>query len=104
MIGPETDEFDATYGKLMGILSLKMLYSMSKIYSEAYEESHMLEFLDILNKFRQGDCVTRNSSANFLKFIKSFSENFHGLQKYLALSPNDSTIMGGSLIFAVPLE
>lgn len=93
LIAPETDEFDTTYGKLMGILSLKILYFMSKIYSEAYEETHMLQFLDALGKFRQGDCVTRNSSTNFLKFIKSFLENFHGPQQYISLSPNDSTIM-----------
>ena len=104
LIAPEVDEFDATYGKLMGILSLKILYFMSKIYSEAYEESHMLQFLDALRKFRQGDCVTRNSSTNFLKFIKTFLENFHGPQQYISMCPNDSTIMGWSVIFSMPLE
>ncbi len=104
LIAPETDEFDATYGKLMGILSLKILYFMSKIYSEAYEETNMLQFLDALKKFRQGDCVTRNSSTNFIKFIKIFHKNFHGPQKYISLSPSDSTIMWWSLIFAMPLE
>ncbi|MCX6824925.1 MAG: hypothetical protein NTY80_01755 [candidate division SR1 bacterium] len=104
LISPETDEFDITYGKLMGAISIKVLYHMSKIYSESYEESHMLQLLQSLTKFREGDCVTRNSSTNFLKFIKSFLENFHGSEEYISLSPNDSTIMGGSLVFAVPLE
>ena len=104
LIAPETDEFDSTYGKLMGILSLKVLYFMSKIYSEAYEEIHMLQFLDALKKFRQGDCVTRNSSTNFIKFIKTFHKNFHGPQQYISLLPSDSTIMWWSLIFAMPLE
>ncbi len=104
LIAPETDEFDMTYGKLMGTISLKILYYMSKIYSEAYEETHMLQFLDSLRKLRQADCVTRNSSTNFLKFIKSFLENFHGPQQYISVSPNDSTIMWWSLIFAMPLE
>ena len=104
LIAPETDEFDSTYGKLMGILSLKVLYFMSKIYSEAYEETHMLQFLDALKKFRQGDCVTRNSSTNFIKFIKTFHKNFHGPQQYISLLPSDSTIMWWSLIFAMPLE
>jgi len=93
LIAPETDEFDLTYGKLMGAMSLKILYYMSKIYSEAYEENHMLQFLDSLRKLRQADCVTRNSSMNFLKFIKTFLENFNGPQQYISLSPNDSTIM-----------
>ena len=104
LIAPETDEFDLTYGKLMGAMSLKILYYMSKIYSEAYEENHMLQFLDSLRKLRQADCVTRNSSTNFLKFIKTFLENFNGPQQYISLSPNDSTIMWWSLSFAMPLE
>ncbi len=104
LIAPETDEFDLTYGKLMGAMSLKILYYMSKIYSEAYEENHMLQFLDSLRKLRQADCVTRNSSMNFLKFIKTFLENFNGPQQYISLSPNDSTIMWWSLSFAMPLE
>jgi len=104
LISPETDEFDATYGKLMGTISLKILYYMSKIYSESYEEDHMLQFLESLRKFRQADCVTRRSSRNYLKFIKSLLENFHGPQWYISLSPNDSTIMWWSLVFAMPLE
>lgn len=104
LIAPETDEFDMTYGKLMGAISIKVLYHMSKIYAESYEETHMLEFLEALRKLRQGDCVTRNSSTNFLKFIKAFLENFQGQEQYMSLSPNDSTIMWWSLVFAVPLE
>lgn len=34
LILPEIDEFDMTYGKIMGAMSLKILYYMSKIYSE----------------------------------------------------------------------
>jgi len=104
LIAPETDEFDMTYGKLMGTISLKILYYMSKIYSEAYEETHMLQFLDSMRKREQADCVTRSSSTNFLKFIKSFLENIHGQQQYISLSPNDSTIMWWALTFAMPLE
>lgn len=104
LISPETDEFDATYGKIMWAISIKILFYISKVYSEAYEETHMLQLLDSLRKLRQADCVTRNSSTNFLKFIKAFLENFHGAQQYFSLSPNDSTIMGWSLVFAMPLE
>lgn len=101
---PETDEFDLTYGNIMWAMSLKILYYMSKIYAETYEETHILHFLDALRKMRQADCVTRNSSINFLKFIKSFLENIKAPQQYIALTPNDSTIMWWSLVFAMPLE
>lgn len=104
LVAPEADEFAMTYGKIMGVMSMRILYYMAKIHSEAYEEDHMVEFLDALRKFRQADSVTRRSSKNFLKFIKSILENFHGPQGYIGLSPNDSTIMGGCLTFAMPLE
>ncbi len=107
LIHPETDEFDLTYGKLMGIISLKILFFMSKIYRDGYDEFNVLQLLDSLKKLRQGDCVTRDSSSVFLKFISDITEHFHASStsaKYLSLSPNDSTIMGWSLIFAMPLE
>lgn len=104
LVDAEHDAFDITYGNLMGIISLKILYFMSKLYSEAYDENHMLQFLEAVKKMRQGDEVTRESSPNFLKFIKSFLESFEGPQQYISLSPNDSTVMGGSLTFAMPLE
>jgi len=38
LIAPETDEFELVYGKMMGIISLKILYFMSKIYTDGYDE------------------------------------------------------------------
>ncbi len=93
LIGTEADEISLTYGKLMGIISLKILFFMSKMYRDGYDEFNMLQLLDSLRKLRQGDCVTRDSSSVFLEFIKDILENFPGSSKYLSLSPNDSTIM-----------
>lgn len=104
LVAPETDEFAMTYGKIMGTLSMKILYYMAKIHSEAYEEDHMIQFLETLRMYRQADCVTRRSSKNYLKFIKSLLDNYTGPQWYIGLSPNDSTIMGGCMTFAMPLE
>jgi len=104
LIAPETDEFDMTYGKLMWSISMRILHYMSKIYSEAYEEDHILQFFESLRKYRQADCVTRKSSKTYLKFIKIFLESFHGPQGYISLSPNDSTIMWWCVIVTMPLE
>ncbi len=104
LVAPETDEFAMTYGKLMGTISMKILYYMAKIHSEAYEEDYMIQFLETLRMYRQADCVTRRSSKNYLKFIKSLLDNYSGPQWYIGLSPNDSTIMGGCMTFAMPLE
>ena len=104
LIQPEVDEFQLTYGKLMWIISLKMLYFMSRMYLNGYDETNMLHFLDTVKKLRQWDSVTRHSSTVFLSFIKKLLERFNGSSKYLSLAPNDSTIMGWCLIFAMPLE
>lgn len=104
LIQPEVDEFELTYGKLMWIISLKILYFMSKIYLNGYDESNMLSFLDTVKKMRQWDSVTRHGSTTFLSFIKKILERFNGSAKYLSLAPNDTTIMGGCLIYAMPLE
>jgi hypothetical protein len=93
LILPEGDESELIYGKLMGILSLKIFYSMANMYRDGYDELTMLQLLDVLKKLRQGDCVTRDSSSTYLSFIKHVLEYFHGAAKYLALFPNDSTIM-----------
>jgi len=104
LVAPEIDEFAMTYGKIMGVMSMKILYYMSKIHSEAYEEDHMIQFLETLRMYRQADCVTRRSSKTYLKFIKSLLDNYTWPQWYIWLSPNDSTIMGWCLTFAMPLE
>lgn len=104
LIAPQTDEFELVYGKMMGIISLKILYFMSKIYADGYDEFNVTGLLDALRKRRQTDCVTRDSSSTFLTMIKHLLENFHGAPKHFSLCPNDSTIMGWSLIFATPLE
>jgi len=80
LVAPETDEFAMTYGKIMGVISMKILYYMAKIYSETYEEDYMIQFLETLRMYRQADCITRRSSKNYLKFIKSLLDNYTGLQ------------------------
>ena len=85
---PEGDESELIYGKLMGILSLKVFYAMSNMYRDGYDELTMLQLLDVLKKLRQGDCVTRDSSSTYLSFMKHILEYFHGAAKYLALFPS----------------
>lgn len=104
LIEPERDEFTHTYGKLMGIMSLRMLYFMAKVYRNGYDENSMLLLIETLKKVRQADSATKSSSNSFLKVIKTFLERFEWGAKYLSIAPNDSTIMWWSLLFMVPLE
>jgi len=93
LIAPDTDEFELIYGKMMGIISLKILHFLGKIYSDGYDEENVTQLLDALRKRRQTDCVTRDSSSTFLNMIKHLLENFHGLPKHFSICANDSTIM-----------
>ncbi len=104
LIEPENDEFTHTYGKMMWIISLKMLYFMAKVYRSWYDESSVLALLDTFKKLRQADCATRDSSHTFLRCIKTMLEKFRWSSKYISLAPNDTTIMWWSLIFMLPLE
>ncbi len=104
LIEPENDEFTHTYGKMMWIISLKMLYFMAKVYRSWYDESSVLALLDTFKKLRQADCATRDSSHTFLRCIKTMLEKFKWSSKYISLAPNDTTIMWWSLIFMLPLE
>lgn len=104
LIESDQDEFTKTYGKIMGIISLKMLYFMSKVYRNGYDETSVLSLLDTFKKLRQADCVTRDSSHTFLRCIKTMLEKFQWSAKYISIAPNDTTIMGWSLVFMLPLE
>lgn len=104
LIEPWYDEFTHTYGKIMWIISLKMLYFMSKVYRNWYDETSVLALLDTFKKLRQADCATRDSSHTFLRCIKTMLENFQWSSKYISIAPNDTTIMWWSLIFMLPLE
>lgn len=103
-IQTDQDEFDITYGKLMWIISLKMLYYMIKIYNSGYDESSVIQYIDTVKKLRQADSATRDSSTSFLKFIKNILEKFQWWAKYFSIAPNDSTIMWWSILFVMPLE
>ncbi len=104
LIAPETDEFDLIYGKMMWIISLKILYFMVKMYGDGYDEFNMLQLLDSVKKRREADCVTRDSSSAFLNILKAFLANFQWSNKYFAICPNDSSIMWWTIMFASPLE
>ncbi len=104
LIEPEKDEINNTYGKIMGIASLKILFFMSKVCCNGYDENNVIALLDSLKKLRQSDCVTRDSADSMLLYIKRILEKFEWSSKKLALLANDSTIMWWSLLFVMPLE
>jgi hypothetical protein len=83
LVDTDNDEFTHTYGKMMGIVSLKMLHFMSKVYRSGYDEASVLFLIENVKKLRQVDAATRDSSQTFLTFIKTVLEKFDGSSRYL---------------------
>lgn len=92
------------YGKVMGMLSIKIFHLMIQLYSREYNEEIVKEFIWALNKFRRWNYVTKNSSNFFMDIVRKLTEEFKANHSLFWLFPNDTTIMGGTIWFALPLE
>jgi len=92
------------YGRLMWVISIKILYAMSKLYCNEYNEEYVKLFIDILKKYRRWDYITKESSSSFLDVIKTLTEYFLSSNSVLSLFPNDTSTMGWTIWFALPLE
>lgn len=60
----------------MGSLSLETLSTMLRIYSNGYTESTMKNFIDVTNKIRWANYITRKTSNTFKDFITRIVTNF----------------------------
>jgi len=92
------------YGWLMWLISIKILYAMHKLYGNDYNEEYVKFFINVLKKYRRWDYITKESSSSFLDVIKTLTEHFLSSNSILSLFPNDTSIMGGTIGFALPLE
>jgi hypothetical protein len=77
---------------------------MSRLYGNEYNEEYVKFFIDVLKKYRRSDYITKESSSSFLDVIKTLTEHFLSSNSILSLFPNDTSIMGGTIGFALPLE
>ena len=105
LIDTNNDKIEnSLYGKVMGILSIKIFYFMVQLYSNEYNEEIVKEFISALNKFRRWNYTTKNSSNFFMDIIRKLTEEFKAHHNLFWLFPNDTTIMWGTIWFALPLE
>ena len=100
----EGDAFKETYWRLMWAISLELLNIMTKLYSSWYTESNMRNFIDVINKIRYWNNITRKTSKVFSDFLDKIFTNFPSSLRILWLAPNDTSIMGWNAIFTIPLE
>lgn len=98
------DEFKETYWKLMWALSLEMLNIMIRLYSSSYTESTMKNFIDVINKVRFWNYITRKRSSTFAKFIDNLLQIFSWKSKSIWIAPSDTSVMWWTVIFTLPLE
>jgi hypothetical protein len=92
---------DDVYGKVMGMVSLEVLYHLSLIYKKDFSSYNWDTFFDALEKMRYGNIMSRKSSSDFCFFMNNLIAQVGG---DIALMPNDTTIMGGTVTFVAPLE
>jgi hypothetical protein len=98
------DEINSTFGKMMWIISLEILYFMYNLYSKWYSNYDMKLFLDALNKTRHANWITRENSSSLISFLNKFIWNIKTNKNSISVFPNDTSIMWGSVCFVMPSE
>ena len=98
------EEITQTFGKMMWIISLEILYFMYNLYSKWYSDRDMRLFLDALDKIRYGNHITRENSDSLMAFLNKFLGNMIMNRNMIAVFPNDTTVMWGSICFVMPSE
>ncbi|HMT01067.1 MAG TPA: hypothetical protein PKD96_01860 [Candidatus Absconditabacterales bacterium] len=93
-----------TYGKIMGATSIEVLYCLKQLLTKDYSDATMTNFLDSLNNMYLAHRITRKNSISFTNFMSHLKKNLREFPGIMALYPNDSTIMGGTVTFVSPHE
>lgn len=98
------EELNRLYGKIMGMVSLEVLYFMKKLYTDWYTDIDMKSFIKAIDKIRYGDYISRETSQSLVLLINKFLAAFDENRNVIAIYPNDMGIMGWSLWFVMPIE
>lgn len=96
-----SDEWTHSYGKILGILSIKTVYLLEKLYQSGLDFSVMDDFINHLNNQRK--LISIISGENH--FSEEFSSLFRKFQsnpmERLGILPIYSTKLGGGCLFAL---
>jgi hypothetical protein len=103
-IDTKDDIIKENYWDLMWSISLELLNTMLKIYSNKYTESSLTNFIEAIDKVRFWNYISRKSSHTFKNFISNIRSYFKSNTKVIWISPNDTTIMWWTINFVLPLE
>lgn len=102
ILDSKNHKFENAHSDLMLVISFEIFNFMRKIYEKWFSEENIAMFLFAVNKIRYSNYI-RYFSKWFFNFINEIEKQVW-LPSILALSPNDTTVMWGTINFAVPLE
>lgn len=103
-IDTERDAIRECYGELLGANSLEILNLMSRLYAPGYTENSMRLFIEAVNKIRYSQSIAQRTSHTLTNFVAEFLHGFGSDAKSIGMMPNDTSIMGGTLVCVTPLE
>lgn len=93
-----------TYGKMMGIISLEILYFMYNLYSQWYSDQDMKLFKKALEKTKYANHIMREDSESLIWFLNRLLWNLATNRNSIAVFPNDTSIMWWCVCFLMPSE
>ncbi len=99
-----TKVMSKTYGDMMGMISIQVLYCMIQLFTQWYTDQYMRLFLKSLDKIRYGNYMIRESSEVSVSFINKFFWSIKTDRNNIACFPNNTSVMWWSFNFAVPSE
>ena len=88
------EEISHTFGNMMGVISMEILYYMHSLYVKGYSDHDMRAFLDALDKTRYANHITRESSHSLILFLHKLLGNLSTHRNMIAVFPNDTMVMG----------
>jgi hypothetical protein len=86
-------EISQTYGNIMGIVSMEILYFMRRMFAQGYNDNDMKYFIKSLDKIRYGNYLTRENSESLIAFVNKFLGNLETNRNLISVFPNDTSIM-----------
>ena len=92
------------YTDLLSLNTLEVFNSMLHIYLHSYDEDYIRSFLQKLNKVAWVNYVTRPTAKSMIKTTSKLGYLFKDHIGRVGFFPNDTTVMGGCINMASPVE
>lgn len=92
------------YADILSLQTLEIFENMIEMYLHSYDEDQIKNFLQKLNKITWVNYITRVSAKSVKRLKSRLGYLFKNYITKTASFPNDTTIMGGCIVIASPIE